>query len=501
MSCDNLCTAAKCAELELRISSLEAVISNLIDDLEIHKSRDIPTAHNYEPTVKLDVNYSNVTHDLNIRIQVDNAADFASTDVDPHTKSNLKLDGSFQNETLTLTVADGESQDSATITISKLEPDPPSVTVDVFELDNNQFAIKVGVDGEFDEDTFSISGEEHVKSNLKLDGSYQGEVLTLTVADGESYDSATIAIPLPDLVKNIVNNYYSTQGEEHVKSNLKLDGSYQGEILTLTVADGESYDTATIPIPNPNGGSSGVDGCFIDLKYENNLLTANLTIGQCFTQDSTKIMEFAPIDVEQITCENGVVKSEIVTVAVIKGTETAEIEAYAARAKIQKLQCESSNDVISIVASPKYVTNVDGKVLILHFVTFDNYPKRSRGSNYRQIQIPGAKETYDWKLDFENLVWQQGNQYAELELNEYRARVSGWFESEIAANAFFNQVLNLTIGTEKNRRYPKQKYPRTNIATTATRPYRAFIESINQSGQAICHVKYVPAIEENNGGN
>jgi hypothetical protein len=122
MSCDNLCTAAKCAELEARIRNLEALVTdlqaqltNLRQKLEIHLEADIPQAHDYKPTVKLDVNYSNVTHDLNIRIQVDNAADFASTDVDPHTKSNLKLSGSFETDTLTLTVADGESQDTATI--------------------------------------------------------------------------------------------------------------------------------------------------------------------------------------------------------------------------------------------------------------------------------------------------------------------------------------------------------------------------------------------------
>lgn len=51
-------------------------------------------------------------------------------------------------------------------------------------------------------------------------------------------------------------------------------------------------------------------------------------------------MEFAPIDVEQITCNNGVAESEIVTVAVIKGTEAAELEKYAANAKMLEAQCE-----------------------------------------------------------------------------------------------------------------------------------------------------------------
>ena len=64
-------------------------------------------------------------------------------------------------------------------------------------------------------------------------------------------------------------------------------------------------------------------------------------------------------------------------------------------------------------------------MLILHFVDLANYPKRSNGSNYRQIQIPGAKEIYNWETDFEGLTWTRGNQYAELQLVGYRATVSG----------------------------------------------------------------------------
>ena len=159
--------------------------------------------------------------------------------------------------------------------------------------------------------------------------------------------------------------------------------------------------------------------------------------------------------------------------------------------------CNASLDTVSIVASPKYVTNVAGKVLIVHFVTFDNYPKRKKGSQIRQIQIPGAKEEYDWIKDFKDCVWQTGNQYAELQLAGYRASVSGWFASEGAADEFFDYVLDkLTTGVEVNRNKPKHKYGRTDIAAVNERPYRAFIESINPQGQAVCHIKYMPPPDE-----
>jgi hypothetical protein len=268
-------------------------------------------------------------------------------------QSNLKLNGSFQSDTLTLSVADGESQDTATITIPLPEiPEIPEAEQHVksnlrlsgsFQSDTLTLSV---ADGE-SQDTASISiplpeipeipeAEQHVKSNLRLSGSFQSDTLTLSVADGESQDTASISIPLPEIPE-------IPEAEQHVKSNLRLNGSYQNDNLTLTVADGESQDTITINIPTPNhGGGGGIDpdGCGIDLAYENNLLTVNLTVGQCNSSDSTKIMEFSPIDVEQITCEAGVAESKIVTVAVIKGTEAAELEAYAARAKLLKAQCE-----------------------------------------------------------------------------------------------------------------------------------------------------------------
>lgn len=164
--------------------------------------------------------------------------------------------------------------------------------------------------------------------------------------------------------------------------------------------------------------------------------------------------------------------------------------------EICRLEMEAEpSDVVSIVASPKYITNVEGKVLILHFVTLDNYPKRAKNSSYYQIQIPAAKEEYNWQADFESLRIQRGNQYAEMRFEDYKAAVSAWFESVEAANNYFNAVLNLTTATEKNRVFPQHSNPQTNIQIQETRPYRAFIKSVNELGQAVCHAVYKPPIE------
>lgn len=158
-------------------------------------------------------------------------------------------------------------------------------------------------------------------------------------------------------------------------------------------------------------------------------------------------------------------------------------------------------DVVSIVASDKVIARASGKFLVLHFVTFDNYPKRSRNSTYWQVQIPAAKDEYVWSNDFEPLLWQRGNCYAELRFVEFKNPVSGFFKDKTAADQYFDAVLDLTTASEKNRVYSEHKTPQTAIIQRQTRPYRAFIESVNDAGQAICHVKYVPPVESIENGN
>jgi hypothetical protein len=351
MSCDNLCTAAKCAELEIRINALEAVVDFLMAELDAHKALDIPQAHNYEPTVKLDVNYSNATHDLNIRIQVDNAADFASTDVDPHVKSNLKLSGSFETDTLTLTVADGESQDTATIPIP-IEDDH-TVSVEVYDLDDGQFAIKVGVNDVFDEDSFSI-----LLSNLKLNGSYQNEQLTLTVADGISQDTTSIAMAGIN-GKDGKDGKDGRDGEDGRNGHAGRDGldalaDFAKFLLALEAAKEFLKDLIREVIADLI--DQLLDRLLDDLKrnlniqlfYDNGLLTTEIAVNGAFASDSINIdMELVPIEVEQVTCTDGKPQIKTVSVAVLKGTEAAEKEAYAARAAMLKSQCEL--DVVAAV--------------------------------------------------------------------------------------------------------------------------------------------------------
>ena len=162
---------------------------------------------------------------------------------------------------------------------------------------------------------------------------------------------------------------------------------------------------------------------------------------------------------------------------------------------ICNIKIPKDSEVVSILVNDRIAPVSKDKYLVLHFVTEDNYPKRVRNSNYWEITIPAAKDSYTWDSDFKDLRFYRGNQYAELKFNEFKNRVSGFFLDKDAADAYFDKVLKLTTATEKNRGYPKHKYPQTNVVQRITRPYRAFLESTNNAGEAICHIKYVPTPE------
>ena len=176
-------------------------------------------------------------------------------------------------------------------------------------------------------------------------------------------------------------------------------------------------------------------------------------------------------------------------------SDFALIQSKINNAAICDIGLTESQDVVSLVASDNVLGRATDKFLVLHLVTFDNYPKRSRGSTYWQVQIPKVKDEYIWNEDFLNLSWNRGNLYCELYFDGIRDPVSGWFSNKDAADVWFNLVVNLTTAIEKNRKYHEQKQPKRNIESNTIRPYRAFISEINDVGRTICHVKYVPPIK------
>ena len=740
MACPDLCTAAKCEELERRIEALEQALELLEASFEAHTQQDIPEAHKYKPAWDVEVNvlrneiFVGVTIDSDtrydtavlpehridveaqftsgsnlLRIDVRNgvSSDFALVEIpipeileipEPveHIESNLRLSASFFNEVLTLSVADGESQDTAQVSIPLPEiPEPVEHIESNLRLSasffNEVLTLSVA-DGE-SQDTAQVQiplpePTEHVESNLKISASWQSEILTISVADGESQDTAQVQIPLPEPT-------------EHVESNLKLNGIFQSEILTLTVADGESQDTVQISIPKVELPEPEIDFSF-DMSVQGNTLGVGIifdgesifksvelpvfqpfVVVDVFERDNNNFVvkvsvngesdeDILTIDIPDMNCDQLEEKFDLCCSKIInalndlslqltnaesiinqsvdevyreitidmegtardtykctfpkkddgtliptyaesenetiiyngKGLKGLQkqinlisnnlrdihsdvckaippisnitkddlyrycfnnpnvdrsqyfnergIEKYTGAALQYKQIVESylqnllidskygylldnaveenlitapthyiaqmtadfaliqgrinnkaicdikipeDPEVVSILVNDRIAPVSEDKYLVLHFVTEGNYPKRKRNSSYWEITIPAAKDSYTWDSDFKDLRFYRGNQYAELKFNEFKNPVSGFFANKDVADAYFDKVLKLTTATEKNRGYPKHKYPQTNVVERITRPYRAFLESTNNAGQAVCHIKYVPTPE------
>ena len=562
-NCSDFVTRAEYNALLARLDKLLFEIQLVQLDLTGHKSLDVPDAHNYTPEYE-------VITELN------------------------------DNVLTTTVVIESESRSDS---IEFPNAEVPSVTCDIFDSGDGGHVIKVGVNGEFDEDTLYI---EELPLDFVIteqrDNQYQFD-LTL----GEQQKTQTLTVTIPE------------QTEENT-SNLTLDADYNenNNVLTITVADKESSATARVfieVIANNNPGGGGNVSCE-NLSQEFQDCCAQILAAIATNLEKIQQVEqYVTIDVSSTVCsdykcefpkdesdqplltyaeatftekvfegkgiaglnerlkylatnQDAIYKEICKAIDPItkiyredlyqfcdnsdinrndypdtsEGTEqyNAAVDIYLAELVAQSkyghllnaageeengvilsapasyingiladfalIQGRNNNqalcaiaereptDVVSVVASPEVVTNVSGKVLTLHFVTLDNYPKRKAGSYPRPIHIPGAKEEYDWETDFKDLRFIQGDQYGELTLEGYRKKVSGWFESVAAGNAYFDAVLKLTTATEKNRNFPQHSNPRTDIVVQSTRPHRAFIESVNAQGRAICHAVYRPLI-------
>src|SRR6056300_769705 len=360
MTCDNLCTAAKCEELERRISAIEQNLALLTASFQAHTSQDIPTAHEYKPVVNVETYTANEV--LIIDVVVDDSSDSAAValPVAESIESNIKIDGSYSADVLTLTVADGESFDTAQISIPL--PEIPELP-------------------------------EPIKSNLKIDGIFQSDVLTLTVADGESFDTAQISIPLPEIPE-------LPELPEPVKSNLKIDGSFRSDVLTLTVADGESFDTAQISIPLPELSKHVESNLKIDGSYSADVLTLTIADGESF--DTTQIqIELS----EEMNCDD--LTDELRNLQNILVAEIEESENNLFN-KVDGIKNELLNDLLDIKNDVDDVIdavtvdisgNMDSQLICTFPVTDDEKPvpvyafSESTLTNYSGVGLAGIHET------------------------------------------------------------------------------------------------------------
>ncbi|MEM6613296.1 MAG: hypothetical protein AAF652_13770 [Cyanobacteria bacterium P01_C01_bin.72] len=578
-NCSDFVTRTEYNALLARLDELLYEIQLVQLDLTGHKSLDVPQAHNYRPQFE-------VVTELN------------------------------NNELITAVVIEGESQNDVVELPNSVVS---NVTCDIFDQSDGSYVVKIGVNGEFDEDILTLPEPEQLDftiTEINL-GQFDFEIVL-----GEQLKTQTLNISVPD-----------DNQPELTQSNLVLDAEYNevNNVLTITIADGESSATARVLIDanviNDFGGggnsvscenfSQELTNCCADLSQEfqdccgqllsaiaTNLqkiqeleqyVTIDISGSVCsdyscdFPKDESEqpLLTYAeatltkkefegkgiaglnerlkylatnqdaiykeickaidPItkiyrdDLYQFCNNSGISRNDYPDTT--EGTEqyTAAVDIYLAELVSQSkygplinAAAESENgvllsapasyingiladfaliqgrnnhqalcgiseaepEVVTLIASEKELGRIEGKVLVLHFVTLDNYPKRTKGSNKRPIQIPAPKEDYDWDTDFANIRWVQGNQYAKLKLKGYKQGITGWFQDAAAANSCFDQLLSLTTAEEQGRNIPDHTNGREDIPVRTSRPYRAFLSCEDVPGEPQTLITYHPPQDE-----
>ena len=557
-NCPDLCTAAKCAELEAKINELEA-------KLLFHLIQDIPEAHDFNSSITVDTNI--VDGELFTAVSINNTTDSSSVLL----PENLR-DDDEQPPIFDITVGistSGELEISAqldeAIVYASTELPRYPVAVDTFETTGGTtLVVQVGEErAETDLPTPSSTAQEiDVAVNYFDDGT-----LIVYVAYGESFDRDEV-----DIGRRTINRPGGGGSEDDMScENLSQElTDCCAQILSAVatnlqkIQELEQYVTIDVSgtvcseysceFPTDDDEQLLLDyaeASFVETRFEgkgiaglNERLKIIAKNQDAMYKDICKAID--PVrsitrqDLYQFCGYGGVDRADFDNTP--EGTELYQqaVKAYVAelinqskygylfdggdpsssnsvllsapssyineiKSDFALIQARDNNqtlcnigdapDVVSIVASDNVLDRHQGKTLVLHLVTFDNYPKRQRNSSYWQQQIPEPLGSYVWEDNFKSLVWNRGNLYCELYFEDIKDPVSGWFFDKDAADSWFNSILELTNATERNRKYHEQKTPRRNITPNLVRPYRAFITSISDTGQAICEIKYVPPIE------
>jgi hypothetical protein len=327
--CGDLCTAQECRILQQQIDQLWRYIHNLEDRLsnrlgnveqavelleasfEAHTNQDIPQAHNYEPNVQVALATDTTNNTLKVFVKVgDQSDDETITLPEQNSEVEVALATDSTNNTLKVFVKVGDQSDDETITL----PTPL----------------------------------------VQVDAAVENEDLAINVQVGENYDIAIVKLPIPEIIKGIDgrDGQDGRNGEDGRdgragKDALDILADFAKFLAALEAAKGFLQDLIRDVIGDLINElldrllENLMRNLNLQLLFDNGLLTANLSANGAFTSDSVNIdMELVPIQVEQVTCINRKLEIKSVSVAVIKGTEAAELEAYASRANILKTQCE-----------------------------------------------------------------------------------------------------------------------------------------------------------------
>lgn len=275
MSCTDFCTAAKCAELEEKIDSLESQIITLKDALlslktnfETHISQNIPTAHKYEPAI----NIAPVFEDDNLYI-------------------DFTIDGVTSASQVRLPIPD--------LSDLELSINPTAI------LGEHSFVITAG-----GYQTQAIQIITYPEVELTLRGHYYGNSIELYLTGSGYTENVTEEVYLELDELTIETEETDSSDTEHVVSNLNVDLSYSGNYFVVTVSDGESSGSDRILLRSGGGGDGDSMSC-------------EQTITDCCAA-LTALITNVSTQVDSVIAQNTEIKNELIIDVV--GTTMSEYE-------------------------------------------------------------------------------------------------------------------------------------------------------------------------------
>lgn len=200
--CENLCTAAKCQELEQRIVELEEIVEQLkainISGTIINDDLQITVANAFNSDTDT-IDMSTYALDRVLDDHIDTAINennvLAHT-YTPNVQVNLDLTeiANFFNLDVVVRVDDEEAVDNVVWT--KTAVNFESVFVDIAQQ-NEQYElyVEVTINNESLSDTVLFEVDAGSNGNIAIDGSVANKELFLTVATDQATDTATISLP------------------------------------------------------------------------------------------------------------------------------------------------------------------------------------------------------------------------------------------------------------------------------------------------------------------
>ena len=448
-NCANLCTAAKCQELEDRIVALEEIVSQLQDSIQVltqevtdlttelteHLDTDMSLAHSFDIYFRGNLSYSPSYKELNWNLEIWN---FNGDDL------------RFYNwYTVLPFVPQIDFDEHLNTSIPDAHDCTPLVLVDVTYQNDGSNTVKVTVDEQFDEATF---GTEPLGLNITENTTVNGKEYDFEVSLGNKTANDTLI--LDNFTNESINDYFN-----NLDFFFRIDDLPNNDYdFVLTI--GDRTRSQRLDLASSGGGGSGTTEpppITVSMNGSYDAINNNLNIS---------------------TTVNG---STGTTVINLEDMTFTEIMDCLAQIK-QTLEEEKELETVTIVASPEVQANVKDTLLVLDFTTVEAFPGLNATNSKWRVQIPAPKAHLTWD-DLKDIRWFRGGQYGKVKFAGRQNYTAGWFKSKGEGESYFNQIDNLTTLTVDNIIFPQHTNPKISPAEIETRVYRAFKVFVGSQGE------------------